>query len=292
MTSADGPSRSRPDATVIPLPHESSAMSASCPDVRRTPGRDHGGRTLAVPRPAALAPVLVSGPLLVLVLVLVLVVALAGSMVSAATAGATTTAQGQTVAGSSIPGAPGATAGPQLRIQIDNGHTSTTSGDTLVYTVTIVNLGTDPLARLGISQTVPTGMTFGSADGGGAARADGVHWTADLAPDETVTFHTTMTVTDTPGDLLRLATVACATQTDAERPLVCATHSDELPAGAAAAAAAGTPPAATAEGTSSSPPWVAIGGAVVALAIIGAAGVLLARRRQASAPPTADAAPT
>ena len=43
---------------------------------------------------------------------------------------------------------------------------------------------------------------------------------------------------DTPEDLLRLATVACASIEGGDKPIVCATHSDQLPAGAAAEAAA------------------------------------------------------
>ena len=50
---------------------------------------------------------------------------------------------------------------------------------------------------------------------------------------------------DTPDHLLRLATVACASAMRDGRPIVCATHSDRLPAGAAAeaeAARAAAPP--------------------------------------------------
>jgi uncharacterized repeat protein (TIGR01451 family) len=272
MTTTARPRRSRPTFAVAHTTEEPITMAA-CPSPRRDPrGRGRREGRLAVPARAVLA------------VVLALAVA---AMLSTSTAGATATAPAQESPAStelSAPEVPDAMTGPQLRIEIDNGRTSTTAGDTLDYTVTVENLGTDDVAQLEVSQTVPQGMSFGSADGGGTAEADVVRWTTDLAADETATFHTTMTVTETPGDLLRLATVACATEAEADAPLVCATHSDELPAGAAAAAAASTidPGTTTQEGSGGSPSVPAIAGGVVAVAVIVAAGVFLARRRHAS----------
>lgn len=52
--------------------------------------------------------------------------------------------------------------------------------------------------------------------------------------------------------------MACATEAHAEAPLDCATHSDELPAGAAAAAA--SQETTGDEGAGGSLPWLAIAG--------------------------------
>lgn len=74
-----------------------------------------------------------------------------------------------------------------------------------------------------------------------------------------------------PADLLRLATVACAGVSAASAPLVCAAHSDQLPAGAAQATAA-------AAGDTASPRRIwrprDLGiGVALALAALGVAGL-------------------
>ena len=177
-----------------------------------------------------------------------------------------------------------APASPQLSIAIDNGKKSTTIGDTLDYVITVQNLGTADVDGLFIAQSVPSGLDFGTADAGGTADASAVAWNLDLKATTTATFHTTMTVTATPAELLRLASVVCASASADGPPIVCASHSDQLPAGAAAEAAAtalagdATTPA---SGISS---WWYLGGGIGLVVVVAALAVLLVRRR--AAPPT------
>jgi uncharacterized repeat protein (TIGR01451 family) len=134
-----------------------------------------------------------------------------------------------------------ADSGPQLSIAIDDGEESAGAGDTLTYAVTIDNLGTSRVKKLRVSMSMPDGLELVSADHEGAERKAGVVWSVDLAPGGRATLHTTLEVGRTPVDLLRLATVACAALPPATSPVVCASDSDELAAGAAArvASAAG-----------------------------------------------------
>ena len=171
---------------------------------------------------------------------------------------------------------------PQLSIAIDNGRTSTTIGDILDYVITVQNLGTADVDGLFIAQSVPSGLDFGTADAGGTADASDITWNLDLKASTTATFHTTMTVTATPAELLRLASVVCASSSADGPPIVCAAHSDQLPAGAAAEAAAtalagdATTPA---SGISS---WWYLGGGIGLVVVVAALAVLLVRRRAAS----------
>jgi len=163
-------------------------------------------------------------------------------------------------------------AAPQLSIAIDNGRTSARVGDTLTYVVTVRNLGTTDTVGLVVSQSMPTGLTFGSADPPATTRTGGVGWVSDLVAGGEATFRSTATVSDTPADLLRLASVACAATSADGPPVVCATHSDQLPAGATAEAARTTDPAVSTAGRR----WYLAGGG----ALVVAAGVaLLVRRR-------------
>lgn len=127
---------------------------------------------------------------------------------------------------------------PALSIAVDNGKTSTIKGDRASYTITVHNVGTAAVQAVRITQTLPTELRFISAGEQGKTSPGIITWTVNLAAGAATTLHTTALVQATPGDLLRLATVACASTRGQNRPLVCATHSDILPAGAAAAAAA------------------------------------------------------
>ncbi|MEV7908502.1 hypothetical protein AB0P04_43625, partial [Streptomyces anulatus] len=127
---------------------------------------------------------------------------------------------------------------PRLSISIDNGKTATREGDRLTYTVVVHNTGTTDAGELHLTQSLPEGLRLVSADGHGSAKEGQVVWTVDLPAGKDATLHTTAQVGATPADLLRLATVACASTEAEGRPIVCATHSDQLPAGAAAAEAA------------------------------------------------------
>jgi uncharacterized repeat protein (TIGR01451 family) len=166
----------------------------------------------------------------------------------------------------------------QLSIAISNGRKRVKAGDSITYTVSVTNQGTAAVKRLRVVQSVPPGLTFRSADQDGTADRSGVHWDVDLKVAGKVTRRSTMTVTKTPSQLLRLATVACASMSIKAPPIVCAADSDVLPAGAAAQAAAPKPKHATvaaASSSSSKRPLVML----VALLVLAIAGTLLIRRR-------------
>ncbi|MEV6863231.1 hypothetical protein AB0M44_19780 [Streptosporangium subroseum] len=165
---------------------------------------------------------------------------------------------------------------PRLSISVDNGRTAAQEGDRLTYTVTVRNIGTAGARNLHLTQSLPPGLKFVSADGHGAVRHGQIVWSADVRAGKDVTFHTTAKVQDTPDQLLRLATVACASTGADAKPIVCATHSDELPAGAAAAEAARLA-ANPATGTLR---YILMG---IGLLIVTVAGTLVARRARRQA---------
>jgi len=164
---------------------------------------------------------------------------------------------------------------PQLSIAVDNGRTTAAAGDKLTYTIAVQNLGTADIADLHVSQSVPAGLKFTSADSAGKAKAGGINWKLDLDAAGETKVHSTMTVLDTPPELLRMATVACASTSAGDPPIVCASHSDQLPAGASAAAAAAEGTAPESDGLD---PWyLALG---VGLLVAALAVVLVTRRRR------------
>ncbi|MEO5743582.1 MAG: hypothetical protein ABIQ53_03190 [Terracoccus sp.] len=179
------------------------------------------------------------------------------------------------------PGADAATSKPSLSIAIDNGRTSTTVGDVLVYTITVRNLGTHAADKLHIGQSLPPGLTFTSAKPVAKAGPGAIGWTVDLRPGATATLHSTSVVSKTAPDLLRLASVACASSSPTSAPIVCASHSDQLPAGALQAARQSAP---AAHGAPSQAPWARIAGIAGGAAVVVAAVVLVARRRRLSPP--------
>jgi uncharacterized repeat protein (TIGR01451 family) len=168
-------------------------------------------------------------------------------------------------------------AAPQLSIAISDGAEEAAAGDELRYTIDVENLGTTDAFDLTITQTVPEGLTFSSADNGGGLEASAVRWGIQLKAGESTTLVTTMTVGETPAELLRLATVACALPTPTDPPIVCASDSDILPAGIAAEEAG----EAVADGGADVRGWITAasvaGGAVVVVAVV---VVLLIRRRR------------
>jgi uncharacterized repeat protein (TIGR01451 family) len=167
---------------------------------------------------------------------------------------------------------------PQLSIAVDNGHDSAVKGDTLGYAITVTNLGTAKVRDLVVTQSVPAGATFVSADDHGVHRAGVVTWTLDVKAAKKVVLHASMTVAATPDELLRLATVACAQISSTERPLVCASDSDQLPAGAAAVTAqqAAEPPSVG----SGHRVWWYSGGAAALVGVV--AALLVVRTRSAA----------
>jgi uncharacterized repeat protein (TIGR01451 family) len=167
---------------------------------------------------------------------------------------------------------------PQLSIAIDNGQTSAAAGDDLSYTITVTNLGPDRVRDLVVTQTMPAGLRFESADAGGALHGDAVTWKVEVKTGGKAVVHSAGVVAGAPADTLRLASVACALVNVRRPPVVCATHSDQLPAGAAADAAAASRDAPGTGGDSGRLGWAA-GGAVV---VVGAgAALFLVRRRRA-----------
>lgn len=138
--------------------------------------------------------------------------------------------------GALAPTAPARADAPQLSIRVDDGHTETTGGSTLRYAVTVTNLGGSRVRDLSVSQTVPPSTTLDSVSEGGAEKGGTVRWEVDVPAGRSVTLETSVEVErDLPPELLRLATVACAATSPKAAPVVCASDSDELPAGAAAA---------------------------------------------------------
>ncbi len=124
---------------------------------------------------------------------------------------------------------------PQLSIAIDNGRAASAAGDQLRYTITVANLGARRLSGLLITQTVPNSSRFLSADSNGRNHRGEVRWKLDLPATRTVTLRTVIAVAkETPPEMRRLAIVACAATSNKGAPLVCASDSDQLPAGAQA----------------------------------------------------------
>jgi uncharacterized repeat protein (TIGR01451 family)/LPXTG-motif cell wall-anchored protein len=166
---------------------------------------------------------------------------------------------------------------PQLSIAVDNGRTTAVVGDRLSYTITVRNLGSTQVRGLRVSQTMPAGLRFESAGSHGVAKAGTVTWTLNLKANGSTTLHTDGTVTKTPAQLLRLATVACARLSDKGLPLVCASHSDQLPAGAAAELA-------LAGNEETSWPSAGLVTALAGVGVLAAAAALVFRRRRRSIP--------
>ena len=160
-----------------------------------------------------------------------------------------------------------APAAPQLSIAVDNGRTATTTGDRLDYAITVQNIGATDVEGLQISQTQPEGLRLESADAGGTEQPGLVLWTVDLAKGQASTLHSTMTVVATPDDLLRLASVACVKVAADAPPIVCAAHSDQLPAGAKAEAEQASMTTAEEPAEPTGMRWF-IGGGIAALAVV------------------------
>jgi uncharacterized repeat protein (TIGR01451 family) len=171
-------------------------------------------------------------------------------------------------------------AAPRLGIAIDDGHTTVTTGNRLTYTITVQNLGSADVYGLAVTQSLPPGVELESADSSGVARDGYVRWKVNLEATAKAVVHATMTVYDTPPDQPRLASMACVSAADNQRPIVCATHSDQLSAGVAAVTAqtrTGPPAPAARAGW-----WYLLGGLV--LLSIGGLSASLRRRRRTRQP--------
>jgi uncharacterized repeat protein (TIGR01451 family) len=175
---------------------------------------------------------------------------------------------------------------PQLTIAIDDGRDSAAAGDQVTYAVTVTNLGSTPVEGLSVSQRLPAGGTFSSADHDGQLRGDAVVWTVDVPASGEFTASSVMTVGETAPDELRLAGVVCAALAADQPPLVCASDTDELPAGARAAAAstaasaASTAPAGGGSAQDGPRWWWFAAGAGVLVVVVGAVLLVVLRRRR------------
>lgn len=162
------------------------------------------------------------------------------------------------------------TAAPDLAIGIDDGHTDVRGGDRLTYTVRIRNIGTEDADDLLITQTLPAGARFGSADRDGVLRDGTVTWHTDLPAGRDTTFAVHAEVGQPASNQLRLASVACARVDGDSPPIVCAADSDRLPVGRDAAA-----PGTTASGSSG---WLTASYVGLGVGMVLLAGFLVRRR--------------
>lgn len=179
--------------------------------------------------------------------------------------------------GSSRP-ALAAPAAPQLSISVDDGQAEARSTTTLRYTLTVTNLGSRPVRDLVVSQTVPTGTRAGRVADGGKTAKGAVRWTTDVPGGRSITLHTSIVVgPDLPADLFRLATVACAATSSTAAPTVCASDSDQLPAGAAVVAQQRD---LGSTGVAARPAWLLPAGLAAGGLLVGGALVVTAVRLQ------------
>ena len=174
---------------------------------------------------------------------------------------------------------------PQLSIAVDDGRASAAPKDTLSYQVTVTNLGTRPVKDLIITQTIPDGADLTSTDPEASKKSQTLTWEVDIKPGKTASIRSAVAVGATlPDGLLRLATVACARTSAKAAPLVCASDSNQLPAGAVADEQRREleETAADVEGWWPLPGAMVLAGVVLAMVI---AGLLVLRRRGRGQPP-------
>jgi uncharacterized repeat protein (TIGR01451 family) len=182
--------------------------------------------------------------------------------------------------GAAAPPAPDAS-GPQLSIAVSDGRTSVNEGDQVTYTVRLRNIGRHMVRQLRLVQTLPAGLKLISATRRPATRPGTLSWQISLAAGHSSTFRVTGRVGHTPDQLLRLATVVCASAGSSTRPIVCGAHSDELPAGAVAAAQAGRATASAASERTRMQYLRPAGAGLIIVVLIVITWLLVRRRRRA-----------
>ena len=164
---------------------------------------------------------------------------------------------------------------PALSIDVSDGTTTAKPGDVLSYTVNIRNIGSASAPALEVALILPPAFKLLSASGDGAQDAGQIKWRVSLQAGRSGAFRVVGRVGRTPGQLLRLDAIACATTEKGVKPIVCAASSDELPAGIAAAARART----------AAPPadhlirYVLVAAAALVLVLVLGGLALIARRR-------------
>jgi uncharacterized repeat protein (TIGR01451 family) len=164
---------------------------------------------------------------------------------------------------------------PALSINVSDGTTAVKPGDVLNYMVTIRNIGSASAPPLEVSLILPPAFKLMSASGNGAQDAGQVKWRVSLQAGRSGAFRVVGRVGRTPGQLLRLDAIACATTGKDAKPIVCAASSDELPAGIAAAARA----RATAPSADHPIRYVLVAAGALALVLVLGGLALIARRR-------------
>jgi uncharacterized repeat protein (TIGR01451 family) len=164
---------------------------------------------------------------------------------------------------------------PALSIDVSDGTTTAKPGDVLSYTVNIRNIGSASAPPLDIALMLPPAFRLLSASGNGAQAAGQVKWRVNLQAGRSGTFRVVGRVGRTPGQLLRLDAIACATTAKGAKPIVCAASSDELPAGVAAAARA----RAVAPSADHLIRYVLVAAAALVLVLVLGGIALIARRR-------------
>jgi uncharacterized repeat protein (TIGR01451 family) len=165
---------------------------------------------------------------------------------------------------------------PALSIDVTDGTNTAKPGDVLSYTVNIRNIGSASAPPLDVALTLPPAFKLLSASGDGTRGAGQVKWRVSLPAGHSSTFHVVGRVGRTPGQLLRLDAIACATTGKGAKPIVCAASSDELPAGIAAAARARAVAAPPADHLIR---YVLVAAAALALVLVLGGLALITRRR-------------
>jgi uncharacterized repeat protein (TIGR01451 family) len=205
--------------------------------------------------------------------------AAAAGLSSPAAASAGLTAATQTPARATATATAPAGAGqnsPALSIDVTDGTNTAKPGDVLSYTVNIRNIGSASAPPLDVALTLPPAFKLLSASGGGTRGAGEVKWRVNLPAGRSSTFRVVGRVGRTPGQLLRLDAIACATTGKGAKPIVCAASSDELPAGIAAAARARAVAAPPADHLIR---YVLVAAAALALVLVLGGLALITRRR-------------
>jgi uncharacterized repeat protein (TIGR01451 family) len=174
---------------------------------------------------------------------------------------------------------PAATGSPQLNIVVTDNQTAAKMGDRLTYQTTVRNTGSNEARNLLLTQTASPGLKIATATQDGIVQGNKVSWQVTVKPGASASRGITVIVTQSPVDLLRLASIACASSGAGKAPIVCASDLDKLPA---AEVASGT----TLESKSASTHsdngkfWYA-GGAIAVAVLVGGALGLRHRRRKA-----------
>ncbi|WP_062443665.1 DUF11 domain-containing protein [Herbidospora daliensis] len=110
----------------------------------------------------------------------------------------------------------------ELSIAVEAGRATVRPGDRLTYTTTVRNLGADATPALDVSHTLAPGLVLVS---------DGLHWTSRIPAKADARFTVTVDVAREPG-ARPLTVTACVTRAGDGTPLVCASGSAAVQAGA------------------------------------------------------------